>query len=254
MENLTEKEEERKRITVSILIPVFFVSVLWLVYFTEFATGLDFSWLGILPRSLNGVTGIVFTPFLHGSFGHLVSNTIPLLVLGGGLIYFYRSISYKVFLWIWFIDGAGVWLLGRDAYHIGASGLVYGMASFLIFSGILRKNRRLLALSMAVVFVYGSLIWGMFPYIPDVSWEAHLFGFLAGVYFSVHYLGDGPSNDPVPDWMAEEDVESDIIQKEPYEKDGWEDDYTDDRSSNSDYRIKIHYSYRQRDKEKEEGD
>jgi membrane associated rhomboid family serine protease len=82
------------------------------------------------------------------------------------MIYFYRTISYKVFLWIWLIDGVGVWLLGREAYHIGASGLVYGMASFLFFSGILRKNRSLLALSLAVVFVYGSLIWG------DVSLHA----------------------------------------------------------------------------------
>lgn len=149
-----------------------------------------FSWLGILPRTLSGLSGILFTPFLHGSLGHLLSNSIPLLVLGGGLIYFYRSIAYKVLLWIWFIDGLGVWLLGRDAYHIGASGLVYGIAAFLIFSGLLRRNRNLLALSLAVVFVYGSLIWGMFPYIPDISWEAHLFGFLAGIYFSVHFLGD----------------------------------------------------------------
>jgi membrane associated rhomboid family serine protease len=180
---------------------------LWLTYFVEYASGKDFSILGILPRTISGLPGIVFTPFLHGSFSHLISNSVPLLVLGFGLIYFYRNIAYKIFLLIWVIDGLGVWLLGREAYHIGASGLVYGMTSFLIFSGVLRKNRHLLALGMVIIFVYGSLVWGMFPYIPDVSWEAHLFGFLAGVYFSVHYLLDGPPNDPVPEWMNEDEEE-----------------------------------------------
>ncbi|MEP7129231.1 MAG: rhomboid family intramembrane serine protease [Chitinophagales bacterium] len=255
MENLTEKEEEKKRITVSLLIPLYFVSVLWLVYFTEYATNLDFSWLGILPRTFGGLGGIIFTPFLHGSFGHLLSNTVPLLVLGFGLIYFYRSIAYKVFLWIWFIDGLGVWILGRESYHIGASGLVYGMAAFLIFSGILRSNRRLLALSMAVVFVYGSLIWGMLPYIPDVSWEAHLFGFLAGVYFAVHYLRDGPANDPVPEWMTEAEEENDIMQLHSG-KEITADESGDrkDESINPSSEIKIHYVYRSNDNEKERGD
>jgi membrane associated rhomboid family serine protease len=133
------------------------------------------------------------------------------MVLGGAMIYFYRNIAYHVFLWIWLIDGVGVWLLGREAYHIGASGLVYGLASFLIFSGVLRKNRNLLALALIVVFVYGGLIWGMFPYLPDTSWEAHLFGFLAGVYFSIHYLRMGPPDDPVPDWMTEEEAAEDEI-------------------------------------------
>ncbi|MGB3075504.1 MAG: rhomboid family intramembrane serine protease [Chitinophagales bacterium] len=255
MENITEKEEEKKRITVSMLIPLYFVSVLWLVYFTEYATGLDFSWLGILPRTFGGLGGIIFTPFLHGSFGHLLSNTVPLLVLGFGLIYFYRSIAYKVFLWIWFIDGFGVWILGRESYHIGASGLVYGMAAFLIFSGILRSNRRLLALSMAVVFVYGSLIWGMLPYIPDVSWEAHLFGFLAGVYFSVHYLRDGPANDPLPEWMSETDDEKERLQEysgnelRPEEKIS-----TDEESAKPSDEIKIRYIYRSKEDEKESVD
>ncbi|MBA2407916.1 MAG: rhomboid family intramembrane serine protease [Chitinophagales bacterium] len=209
MENNSVKEKESQRITVSILIPLLFVCALWLIYFIEYARGKDFSILGILPRSLIGLTGILFTPFLHGSFSHLMSNTIPLLVLGSGFIYFYRNIAYKIFLLIWLIDGLGVWLLGREAYHIGASGLVYGMASFLIFSGILRKNRRLLALAMVIIFVYGGLIWGMLPYIPDVSWEAHLFGFLAGIYFSIHYLLDGPPNDPVPEWMHEDEEQGD---------------------------------------------
>lgn len=255
MENLTEREEEKKRIRVSILIPLYFVSILWLVYFTEFATGLDFSWLGILPRTFEGLEGIVFTPLLHGSFGHLMSNTIPLLLLGGGLIYFYRNIAYKVFLWIWFIDGTGVWLLGRESFHIGASGLVYGIAAFLIFSGILRRNRQLLALSMTVVFLYGSLIWGMLPYIPDVSWEAHLFGFLSGIYFSIHYLHDGPANDSVPEWMTEPDEEDEnLLSYKKNEQNHLEQSDSDDEIKKPHGEIKIHYSYRSKDDEKEVGD
>lgn len=256
MENLTEKAEEKKRISVSILIPVFFVSTLWLIYFAEFATGLSFSWLGILPRTAAGLSGILFTPFLHGSLGHLVSNSIPLLVLGGGLIYFYRTIAYKVLFWIWLIDGLGVWLLGRDAYHIGASGLVYGIAAFLIFSGLLRRNRNLLALSLAVVFVYGSLIWGMFPYIPDISWEAHLFGFLAGIYFSVHFLNDGPANDYVPEWMFEkEESEPEQVPELPiHENDVRIDVHDKEGPDVSGDRISVRYFYRQRDEEKEEAD
>lgn len=256
MENLTEREAEKKRIQVSLLVPLFFVSVLWLIYFIEYAIGTDFSWLGVLPRTFRGLAGIFFTPLIHGSPGHLISNTVPLLVLGGGLIFFYRSIAYKVVCWIWLIDGFGVWLLGRSAFHIGASGLVYGIASFLIFSGLLRRNRNLLALSLAVVFIYGSLIWGMLPYIPDVSWEAHLFGFLSGIYFSIHYLKQGPLNDYVPEWMSEEDHEISPdagALKEP-EDSTVESDVGDTSQQNSSEQIRFRYSIRPHRHDKEEGD
>lgn len=251
MENITEQEIEKRRVSVSILIPVYFVSLLWLVWLAEYATGLDFSWLGILPRTLGGLSGILFTPLLHGSLAHLMSNTVPLLLLGGGLIYFYRSIAYKVFIWIWFIDGLGVWLLGRESYHIGASGLVYGMAAFLIFSGVLRNNRRLLALSMAVVFVYGGLIWGMFPYIPDVSWEAHLFGFLAGIFFSVYFLRQGPANDPVPEWMFEEDAAD--VAAQPENPDNKAEGSGENKPDNNPG-IRIYYTYRSKNDPKEKED
>lgn len=256
MKNLTEKDSEKKRISVSFLIPVYFVSILWLVFFAEYASGLDFSWLGILPRTIVGLRGILFTPFLHGSIGHLMSNSVPLLLLGGGLIYFYRHIAYSVFAWIWIIDGIGVWLLGRESYHIGASGLVYGMASFLIFSGILRKNRQLQALSLVVVFIYGSLIWGMFPFIPDVSWEAHLFGFLAGVYFSVHFLKEGPLNDPIPEWMTQEDEEETDPIKTELKSDHFDNTALPVNKESADARqaLRIHYSYREKEDDKETGD
>ncbi len=202
-------DEEKKQLRVSIFIPFLFVCLLWLIFIFEFVSGSDFGIYGVFPRSVEGLRGILFSPLIHGGFSHLFSNSIPLLVLGSLLIYFYRTIAYRVFFLIWFIDGLGVWLFGRGAHHIGASGLVYGMASFLFFSGILRKNRKLLAIALAVVFVYGGLLWGMLPVVESISWEAHLSGFLAGIFFSLYYLRQGPVNDPLPEWMNEESIEED---------------------------------------------
>jgi len=195
---------EKKVTRVSIIIPILFVGLLFLIYLLDVSMGKHFFRFGIYPRTLEGLRGIFFMPFLHGSFSHLLSNSIPLLLLGFLLIYSYRYIAYPVFFMLWFIDGLGVWFFGRESYHIGASGLVYGMASFLFFSGLLRKNRNLLGLSLAVVFIYGGLVWGLFPILPDISWEGHLFGFLAGIALSLYYQKKGPPDDPVPEWMEEE--------------------------------------------------
>lgn len=200
-----QRDAQRIRQRVSVLIPVLFVLVLWLIQLLQWGTNSDFGVLGIFPRTFSGLAGIIFAPLIHGSWGHLESNTIPLLVLGFLMIYFYRNVAYRVVLLIWLLDGIGVWLIGRGAYHIGASGIVYGMASFLFFSGVLRKSRELLALSLAVVFIYGSMIWGMFPYVVDISWEAHLVGFLSGIFFAVYYRQKGPPDDALPDWMNEDD-------------------------------------------------
>src|SRR6187455_1578721 len=205
-----ERKLETDRQRVSVVIPLLFVVLLWIIQLLQWGTNADLGVLGILPRQFSGLGGIILSPFIHGSWAHLASNTIPLLVLGFMMIYFYRHISYRVILLIWLLDGVGVWLIGRDAYHIGASGIVYGMASFLFLSGILRKNRQLLALSLAVVFIYGSMIWGMLPYVIEISWEAHLVGFLSGIFFAVYYRKQGPPDDPIPAWMTESEVEGKI--------------------------------------------
>ncbi|MBA3647163.1 MAG: rhomboid family intramembrane serine protease [Chitinophagales bacterium] len=209
MENSLEQSPEKRKLSISIFIPLMFVVLLWLVFIIQWSTRADFYKYGILPRHVSGLAGIVFTPFIHGSWDHLFSNSIPLLILGSVMIYFYRDIAYKVFLWIWLADGLGVWLFAREEYHIGASGLVYGMVGFVFFSGILRRNRKLLALSLVIIFLYGSIIWGILPFLIDISWEAHLFGLLAGIFFSVYYLHRGPSDDPVPEWMEEVDEDHD---------------------------------------------
>ena len=158
-----ERDFFRKKLFLSMLIPGVFVFLMWLVKIIEVLFELDLSNLGIFPLTLKGLPGIIFSPFIHADFGHLFNNSLPLFFLGTALFYFYSEIAVKVSLWTYFLTGVLVWLAGRSAWHIGASGLIYGFASFLFFSGIIRKYFRLVALSLLIVFLYGSMVWGIFP-------------------------------------------------------------------------------------------
>ena len=205
----TEKALFQKRLGLSMLIPGVFVFLMWLVKIIEVLFDLDFSRFGIYPFSLEGLPGIIFSPFIHANFGHLFNNSLPLFFLGTALFYFYSEIAVKVSLWTYFLTGLLVWLAGRSAWHIGASGLIYGLASFLFFSGIIRRYFRLIALSLLIVFLYGSMVWGIFPNIyKDVSWESHMLGFISGILLAVVYRNEGPRQ-PVIEW-PDEDEETDI--------------------------------------------
>ena len=164
-----------------VLYPILFVLMMWLVFWFELRFGYNFTDLGVLPRTLSGLAGIIFSPFIHSGLSHLWHNSVPTLVLMGGLFYFYRPVAWRVLLALILISGVGTWLIGRPAYHIGASGVVYGLASFLFFKGIWSKHYRLTAFSLIVVFLYGSLIWGTMPIQEGMSWEGHLSGFLGGL-------------------------------------------------------------------------
>ena len=194
----------RKKMLLSMFIPGVFVFVMWLVKIIEILFNLDLSNLGIYPLTVKGLKGIIFSPFIHSDFNHLFSNSLPLFFLGTALFYFYNEIAIKVSLWSYFLTGFFVWLAGRDAWHIGASGLIYGLASFLFFSGIIRKYFRLVALSLLIVFLYGSMVWGIFPDIyRNVSWESHMLGFISGIILAVRYRKEGPQ-EPVYEWLDEE--------------------------------------------------
>jgi membrane associated rhomboid family serine protease len=133
---------------------------------------------------------------------------LPLFFLSVALFYFYSQVAWRVFIWTYFLTGLLVWLAGRDAWHVGASGLVYGLASFLFFSGIIRRYFRLIALSLLIVFLYGSMVWGLFPGVyKNVSWESHMLGFFSGVVLSVCYRNQGPQ-EPVYEWMEEDESSS----------------------------------------------
>ena len=164
-----------------------FVLLLWTVKSLEWSQQVDLGHFGIFPRTLKGSLGIITGPLIHGDIFHLLSNTLPLIILGIGLYYFYHRIATEVVFWIYLASGFWVWLIGRDAYHIGASGIVYGILSFLFFGGLLRKNTRSLAISMVVFFMYGSMVYGLFPGDENISWESHLMGTLAGALCAFYF-------------------------------------------------------------------
>lgn len=164
-----------------------FTALLWVVKGLEWAVHLDFGFLGILPRTLTGTMGIITAPLIHGDMLHLVSNTFPLILLGISVFYFYDRIALEVFGWIYFMSGFWVWMAARDAYHIGASGLVYGLVAFLFFSGVFRRDTRSLAISLVVIFIYGGMVQGLFPGNENISWESHLLGALAGAFCAFFY-------------------------------------------------------------------
>lgn len=204
----------RKKLLLSIIVPGIFVFLMWLVKIIELLFNIDLTDLGIYPLEAKGLPGILFSPLIHSSFKHLFSNSVPLFFLATAVFYFYSEVALKVFLWTYFLTGLFVWIAGREAWHIGASGLVYGLASFLFFSGIIRRYFRLIALSLLVVFLYGSLVWGMLPeFYENVSWESHMLGFFSGIILSIWFRNEGPQR-PAYDWMEEEEDEEGKGRKE----------------------------------------
>ena len=184
--------EERKRLIYSLVFPGFFLVLTWAVKFFETAMEFSFAQGGVYPRRLSGLLGIIFSPLIHGSWKHLIDNSMPLFLLGAALFYFYRDIAYKIWILLYVIGGILLWGFGRPAYHIGASGLIYGLAAFLFLSGVIRGIRSLMAISLLVVFWYGSMVWGLLPLDVEVSFEAHITGAVAGVILAFVYRDQGP--------------------------------------------------------------
>ncbi|MEQ8811889.1 MAG: rhomboid family intramembrane serine protease [Imperialibacter sp.] len=178
---------ERKLFRESVFITLAFVGVLWCIKSWEYATSVDLSFLGIYPRTLKGSLGIVTSPFIHGDIQHLLSNTFPLAILGVGLFFFFRKIAFEVFVIVYLSTGFWVWTTARPAFHIGASGIIYGLVSFLFFFGLIKRDARSLAVSMIVVFLYHGLFAGIFPFSDQISWESHLFGGLSGLFCAIHF-------------------------------------------------------------------
>jgi membrane associated rhomboid family serine protease len=168
------------------------VASFWAIFIVSVITDVDFTPFGILPRHSEGIKGILFAPFIHGSFAHLISNTIPMLVLTTVIFWMYRKIAFRVLLLSILMGGLLVWIFGRSTtlntnhievltHHIGASGVIFALVGFLIASGIFRKKIKALMIAVAIFFLYGGIIWGVLPTQPGVSWEGHLFGFISGV-------------------------------------------------------------------------
>ncbi|HLN20955.1 MAG TPA: rhomboid family intramembrane serine protease [Bacteroidales bacterium] len=211
----TDYKYFRKKILLSSLLPFFLVTIMWLVKISESVFGIELTRFGIYPLTFEGLPGIILSPFIHDDYRHIFNNTLPLFFLMVALFYFYPDQAIKIFLWTYLFTGVLVWFFGRSAWHIGASGLVYGIASFHFFSGIIRKYFRLIALSMLIVFLYGSMVWGLFPdFYRNVSWESHMLGFVSGVVLALVYRNEGPQP-PSYEWMEEDDEDEDDENGDP---------------------------------------
>ncbi|MFA9186553.1 rhomboid family intramembrane serine protease [Flavobacterium sp. FBOR7N2.3] len=169
-------------------LPLFFVLFLWFVYWIEIRFHFDFVENGIYPRTFSGLQGVIFSPFIHSNLNHLYNNSIPLLVLLAALQFFYSKQSIQVVGYGILFSGILTWMIGRESYHIGASGLIYVLFAFIFFKGIMTQYYRLVALSLAIITVYGGMIWYVFPKVDDkISWEGHLAGFITGFVLALLY-------------------------------------------------------------------
>jgi membrane associated rhomboid family serine protease len=206
-----QKASDYRHIYLSIFLPLIFVALIWIVKLSEVLTGLDFSALGIFPRRLSGLIGVITSPFIHQDIKHTLSNSVPFVVLGFLLYNAYRKVAFKVILLIWIFEGLLVWIVGRQAYHIGASGVVYGIAFFLFFSGVFRLDIRSMALSLLVAFVYGGMVYGVLPLDMKVSFEAHLMGAIVGAICAWYYR----EIDRAPEFSWDDEEDEDQTKPKP---------------------------------------
>lgn len=172
-------------------IPILYILVIWMLYFFEIKFGYNFNKYGVYPRQFKGLRGIFFTHFIHSNTSHLFNNSIPLFVLLLSIFMFYKEVALKVLAYGALLTGFLTWIIARESYHIGASGVVYLLFSFVFSSGILKKHFRLVALSLIVIFLYGSMIWYVLPIKDGMSWEGHLSGFVIGLVLAFLYKNKG---------------------------------------------------------------
>jgi membrane associated rhomboid family serine protease len=199
-----EQNRPPARLLPALLWPFLGVSALWLVAGVQGLTGTDYVSFGVFPRTLAGLTGVLTAPLIHESWGHLVSNSVPLLGLGIIAMYGYPHATRYAVPLIWLLSGLGVWLLGRESFHIGISGLTHGLMFFVVVIGFIRRDRLSIALALIVFLLFGGMVSGVIPQEPTVSFEYHLFGAIAGTLSALmlHRLDPrppGPPREPSPD-------------------------------------------------------
>lgn len=211
MEATTEPDHGRRRLITALIPPALMVASIWIVWAFDRVFGLELYRFGVLPRQVKGLWGILVSPFVHADLDHLIGNSAPILVLGWLLVYFYPKAAWRVVMACWAMGGLWVWTTARDNYHIGASGIIYGLAAFLFFSGLFRRRVALMAVSLIVVFLYGSMVWGVLPLQARVSWESHLFGAIAGALMAWFYRKVPPAHVPPPIVLEDEQEEDPAV-------------------------------------------
>ncbi len=214
----------------AIIWPLATLAVIWLVFILEQASGSEWFIYGIAPRKAYAARGILTAPFLHGDLGHILSNSLPLFSLMALILFFYPRVAIPALVMIYLGTGVTMWLFAdpevifqaypRANYHIGASGVVYGMVTFLAWNGIFRRNLKAIAIALVVVFYYGGLVWGVFPVQERVSWEGHLLGALVGV-FVAYWFRDRIELDEEkkpPSWELEPQEEHDFLPRDVFDR------------------------------------
>lgn len=196
---------EKKKLYYALFIPSILSLMMILAFFFERGMGMDFTRFGIEPRRADSLYHVFYIPFIHAGMGHLFNNVIAFFVVCSCLYYFYGDIATEVLLFSTLFSGLLLWTIGRESYHVGASGVVFALSFFLFFSGVIRRYAPLIAISLMVVFLYGSNVWHLFPWFPDdpVSWEGHLSGGIVGTILAFVYRKQGPQK-PIKVWEEEE--------------------------------------------------
>jgi membrane associated rhomboid family serine protease len=199
---------EKQKFTRSLIFPGILLVLIWGIKLVEYFFKIDLSGYGIYPQHASGLQGILFAPLLHGSFAHLSANSVPLFLLSAGLFYFYERTAYYIYGLLWIVTGFWVWVFAKDTgIHIGASGVVYALAAFHFTIGLLKREPKIMAFALLVVFLYGGLIWGVIPnFLPDknISWESHLLGGVAGVVLAFFFRNQAPDQKHYS-WEDEDD-------------------------------------------------
>jgi membrane associated rhomboid family serine protease len=210
----TQGKKAQANFRLALKVAFLFLAALWLVFLLDALLGLKLNRFGLRPGSVPGLIGVVTAPLLHGSLSHIFSNSISLVVSLTAILYLYPNSSTRVIPMIWLGSGLLAWLIGRPSMHFGASGLIYGLLAYVFFSGILRRDMRSVAVSLLVGFLYGSMIWGVLPIRPHMSWELHLSGGLMGVLLAFLYRKwdrvpviryDWEEDDSVPEWYPDDE-------------------------------------------------
>ena len=201
-------EDSKARLLDAMWWPLLFVALIWLIHSVQFIFGWDFGYFGIYPLRLSGLKGIIFTPLIHGDFSHLIHNTIPFFVLATIMFYFYPKVSFRSIGMIYILSGIGVWLFARTVYHIGASGVVYGLMAFILGTGIFRRNIKSVTLALIVFLYYSGMLVGLFPVQTGVSWEGHLSGAIVGIFTAFFYKLEIETDEIVPVYPPEPDLAS----------------------------------------------
>lgn len=195
---------EKKIFRYSLVFPLFFIIVIWMIKLVEIVLEIRLTEWGVYPRHAKGLIGILTSPLIHADMKHLIGNSTSFLVLATALFFFYREMATRIFCLNYLLSSLLLWLGGRASWHIGASGIIYGLAAFLFFSGIFRKDSRLLTISLIVTFLYGSFVWGLLPLKEGISWDGHLMGAVSGTVLSLIFYKYGPPR-RMYDWEDEMD-------------------------------------------------